>query len=155
GKSISDEGIHILDPFTGTGTFIVRLIQSGLISKEDLLRKYTKELHANEIVLLSYYIAAINIEETFHSIMNEDYKPFEGIVLTDTVESTESKDSFIDELFDENNARLRKQQNDPIFAIVGNPPYSVGQTSVNNDNQNITYPILEQRVEDTYSKHSK
>lgn len=155
GKSISEEGIHILDPFTGTGTFIVRLIQSGLISKEDLLRKYTKELHANEIVLLSYYIAAINIEETFHSIMNEDYKPFEGIVLTDTFESTENKDSFIDELFDENNARLRKQQNDPIFAIVGNPPYSVGQTSVNNDNQNISYPILEQRVEDTYSKHSK
>ena len=68
GKSISDEGVHVLDPFTGTGTFIVRLLQSGLISKEDLLRKYTQELHANEIVLLSYYIAAINIEETFHSI---------------------------------------------------------------------------------------
>ncbi len=155
GKSIRDEGIHILDPFTGTGTFIVRLLQSGLISKGELLRKYTQELHANEIILLSYYIAAINIEETFHSIMEGEYKPFEGIVLTDTFESTENKDSFIDELFDGNNARLKKQQDEPIFAIIGNPPYSVGQTSVNNDNQNITYPILEERVEDTYSKHSK
>ena len=91
GKSISDEGVHILDPFTGTGTFIVRLLQSGLISKEDLLRKYNQELHANEIVLLSYYIAAINIEETFHSIMESDYQPFEGIVLTDTFESTEKE----------------------------------------------------------------
>lgn len=155
GKSISDQGVHILDPFTGTGTFIVRLLQSGLITKEDLLRKYTQELHANEIVLLSYYIAAINIEETFHSIMNDGYKPFEGIVLTDTFESTENKDSFIDELFDENNARLKKQLDEPIFAIIGNPPYSVGQTSVNDDNQNNTYPNLEKRVEDTYSKHSK
>jgi predicted helicase len=155
GKSISDDGVHILDPFTGTGTFIVRLLQSGLFSKEDLLRKYTQELHANEIVLLSYYIAAINIEETFHSIMKGEYKPFNGIVLTDTFESTEDNNSFIDELFDENNARLKKQQDEPIFAIIGNPPYSVGQTSVNNDNRSINYPTLEKRIEDTYSKYSK
>ncbi|WP_096202375.1 DEAD/DEAH box helicase [Bacillus sp. FJAT-45350] len=155
-KSISDEGVHILDPFTGTGTFIVRLLQSGLISKEDLLRKYTQELHANEIILLSYYIAAINIEETFHSIMKGSYKPFEGIVLTDTFESTEKHtDSFIDELFDENNERLKKQQDESIFAIIGNPPYSVGQSSVNNNNQNIDYLLLEERIENTYSKQSK
>src|SRR5699024_3306443 len=80
-KSISSEGVHILDPFTGTGTFIARLLQSGLISQKDLVRKYTKELHANEIVLLSYYIATINIEETFHNIYEKGYKPFEGIVL--------------------------------------------------------------------------
>src|SRR5699024_7195813 len=89
GKSLTSEGIHVLDPFTGTGTFIVRLMQSGLITHEDLVRKYTQELHANEIVLLSYYIAAINIEETFHSMLGEDYQPFEGIVLTDTFETTE------------------------------------------------------------------
>src|SRR5699024_5590640 len=124
GKSIGDEGVHVLDPFTGTGTFIVRLLQSGLISKEDMLRKYMQELHANEIVLLSYYIAAINIEETFHSIMQGEYKPFEGIVLTDTFEDIEKEESFDNDLFGENNERLEKQKKESIFAIIGNPPYS-------------------------------
>ncbi|QJS19202.1 DEAD/DEAH box helicase [Turicibacter sanguinis] len=155
GKSISDEGVHILDPFTGTGTFIVRLLQSGLIKKEDLLRKYTQELHANEIVLLSYYIAAINIEETFHSLSEGDYKPFEGIVLTDTFESTEREHSLDSVLFNENNARLKRQQKEPIFAIIGNPPYSVGQKNANDNNQNQRYPILEGKIEDTYAKYSK
>lgn len=154
GKSISDEGVHVLDPFTGTGTFIVRLLQSGLINKEDLLRKYMEELHANEIVLLSYYIAAINIEETFHSLIGGAYKSFEGIVLTDTFESTEKENSFEDELFGENNERLKRQQKEPIFAIIGNPPYSIGQDSVNNDNQNQSYPILERSIEETYVRYS-
>ncbi|MGI2851611.1 DEAD/DEAH box helicase [Bacillus cytotoxicus] len=153
-KSISDEGVHILDPFTGTGTFIVRLIQSGLVSKEDLLRKYTQELHANEIVLLSYYIAAINIEETFHSIMKEEYKPFEGIVLTDTFESTEKENSFEDELFGENNERLERQRKEPIFAIIGNPPYSAGQSSENDNNANNEYPFLDDRISNTYAKYT-
>ena len=155
GKSLACEGVHVLDPFTGTGTFVTRLLQSGLISREDLLRKYTQEIHANEIVLLSYYIAAINIEETFHSIYGGEYVPFEGIVLTDTFESTETKNNPVFDIFDENNARLKKQQEDPIFAIIGNPPYSVGQTSVNNDNQNVDYPALEERIENTYSRFSK
>lgn len=154
-KSISDDGVHVLDPFTGTGTFIVRLLQSGLISKEDLLRKYTQELHANEIVLLSYYIAAINIEETFHSIMNGDYKPFEGIVLTDTFESTEKEDSFEDELFGENNERLERQRKEPIFAIIGNPPYNVGQGSGNNNAEKVTYPNLDQSISVTYARDTR
>ena len=152
GKSISDEGVHVLDPFTGTGTFIVRLLQSGLISKEDLLRKYTQELHANEIILLSYYIAAINIEETFHSLMGGNYKPFEGIVLTDTFESTERENSFESELFNENNARLKRQQQEPIFAIIGNPPYSGGQKSSNDNNPNEQYPILDSLISKTYGQ---
>lgn len=154
GKSISDEGVHVLDPFTGTGTFIVRLLQSGLISKEDMLRKYMQELHANEIVLLSYYIAAINIEETFHSIMKEDYKPFEGIVLTDTFESIEKEESFIDELFEENNERLEKQRKESVFAIIGNPPYSARQTSDNDNNRSNSYPILDEKIRNTYVKYS-
>lgn len=154
GRSISDEGVHVLDPFVGTGTFIVRLLQSGLISKEDLLRKYTQELHCNEIVLLSYYIAAINIEETFHSIVDGDYKPFEGIVLTDTFESTEKENSFEDELFGENNERLEKQRNEPIFAIIGNPPYSIGQASANDNNQNQSYPRLDASIDSTYARYS-
>lgn len=85
GKSLSDHGVHIIDGFTGTGTFIVRLLQSGIIKKEDLLYKYTNDIHANEVVLLAYYIAAINIEETFHELTNNEmYVPFDGIVLTDT-----------------------------------------------------------------------
>lgn len=155
GKSLASKGVHVLDPFTGTGTFVTRLLQSGLIPKEDLLRKYTQEIHANEIVLLSYYIAAINIEETFHSIYGEDYVPFEGIVLTDTFESTEYKDSFMSELFNENNERLKKQQEKPIFAIMGNPPYSVGQTNVNDDNRNIEYPKLEEAIRKTYAKYTE
>lgn len=154
GKSLASEGVHVLDPFTGTGTFVTRLLQSGLIPKEDLLRKYTQEIHANEIVLLSYYIAAINIEETFHSFYGGDYVPFEGIVLTDTFESTENKNSFIDELFNENNARLKRQQEEPIFAIIGNPPYSAKQTSENDNNQNKKYPLLDSLIRESYAKFS-
>ncbi|PYH23604.1 hypothetical protein US8_01583 [Bacillus altitudinis] len=154
-KSLASKGVHVLDPFTGTGTFITRLLQSELIPKEDLLRKYTQEIHANEIVLLSYYIAAINIEETFHSLYGGDYVPFEGIVLTDTFQSTETKDSFMSELFDENNERLKRQQGNPIFVIIGNPPYSVGQASANDDNQNVSYPTLKESIDNSYAKHSK
>ncbi|GAB3051735.1 DEAD/DEAH box helicase [Virgibacillus ainsalahensis] len=155
GKSIGDKGVHILDPFTGTGTFIVRLLQSGLVPKEDLLRKYTQELHANEIVLLSYYIATINIEETFHAMHKGDYTSFEGMVLTDTFDTTEKENSFDDVLFDENNARLEKQQKESIFAIIGNPPYSVGQTSANDNNQNVEYPKLKKAIDKTYGRFSK
>ncbi|MDP1394437.1 type ISP restriction/modification enzyme [Lysinibacillus capsici] len=155
GKSLATEGVHVLDPFTGTGTFVTRLLQSGLIPKEDLLRKYTQEIHANEIVLLSYYIAAINMEETFHSLYGGEYVPFEGIVLTDTFESTEHKNSFIDELFNENNARIKRQQEEPIFAIIGNPPYSGRQRSENDDNENTSYPKLDKSVELNYVKTSK
>lgn len=152
GKSLSSKGVHILDPFTGTGTFITRLLQSGLIDKDDLLRKYTQEIHANEIVLLSYYIAAINIEETFHSLYGDSYVPFEGIVLTDTFASTENKDSFISELFGENNKRLQRQQDESIFAIIGNPPYSVGSDSTSSEQSK--YHNLEEAIRNTYAKHT-
>ena len=154
GKSISDEGVHVLDPFIGTGTFIVRLLQSGLIKKEDLLRKYTQELHANEIILLSYYIAAINIEETFHSLMKGDYQPFKGIVLTDTFESTEREEWLEDVLFYENSERMKYQQQEPIFVIISNPPYSIGQRSENDDNPNQEYPVLDTSIRETYAKYS-
>lgn len=156
GKTISDEGVNILDPFTGTGTFVTRLLQSGLISQEDMLRKYTQEIHANEIVLLSYYIAAINIEETYNSIMEtEQYVPFEGIVLTDTFESTEQEDTIDDDVFGDNDERLKRQKNAPITVIIGNPPYSIGQGNANDDNQNISYSRLEKTIDDTYARNSK
>lgn len=161
GKAIEDEGVHILDPFTGTGTFIVRTLHylkdklaNGEITLADVTRKYTQELHANEIVLLSYYIAAINIESTFAEINHEEYKPFEGIVLTDTFESTEQEDTLDDTFFGTNDERLKRQQEVPITAIIGNPPYSVGQSNANDNNKNIEYLNLNKRIEETYSKYS-
>jgi predicted helicase len=154
GVGLTDEGVHILDPFTGTGTFIVRLLQSGLIKPEDLERKFTKELHANEIVLLAYYIAAINIEETYHGLHGGEYQPFNGIVLTDTFQMFEGKRTLLEKMFPENNKRVKKQKANDIRVIVGNPPYSVGQKSQNDSNQNLKYQQLDQQIENSYAKYS-
>ena len=151
GKTIASENVHILDPFTGTGTFITRtlhylksLMDKGEMSYADLVRKYTQELHANEIILLSYYIAAINIETVFDDINGEeDYLPFEGIVLTDTFESTESEDTLDDSFFGTNDKRLKRQQEKPITAIIGNPPYSAKQDNEDDNNNRVSYPILD------------
>ena len=153
--SLSDRDVHIIDPFTGTGTFMVRLLQSGIIQKENLEYKYQNDLHANEIVLLAYYIAAINIEETFHDL-NEthNYVPFDGIVLADTFQINESKSEFEEQMFPENNKRVTKQINSPIKVVIGNPPYSVGQFNQNDSNQNIAYQYLDKRIEETYARSS-
>ena len=163
GKSLASKDVHVLDPFTGTGTFIVRTLtylkeqmDAGEISLADITRKFTQELHANEIVLLSYYIAAINIEATFDEINGDEagYVPFEGIVLTDTFESTESEDTLDDDYFGTNDERLKRQQEVPITAIIGNPPYSAKQTSVNDNNANLKYPRLDLRLAETYVSNS-
>ena len=155
GATLSDEGVHVLDPFTGTGTFIVRLLQSGLIKPEDLTRKYKNELHANEIVLLAYYVAAINIEETFHGLNGGTYEPFPGIVLTDTFQTTEDDDRYDDRgIFGDNNERVKAQNALDIRVIVGNPPYSSGQDSANDDNQNLKYRTLDSRIAATYAANS-
>ncbi len=162
-KSLASKDVHILDPFTGTGTFITRTLyylkqqmDEGKITYDDILRKYMHELHANEIVLLSYYIAAINIEAVFDEVNGSDhgYKPFDGIVLTDTFESTERENTLDDDMFGTNNERLKEQQKQPITAIISNPPYSVGQRSENDNNQNIHYLKLDKRIEDTYVRNS-
>ena len=161
GKTISDEGVHVLDPFTGTGTFIVQLLQSGLIRHEDLERKYREELHANEILLLAYYIASVNIEESFRGQRGEDkgYEPFEGIVLTDTFNLNKNKEEAQQEIdlpewLPDNNERAERQQEFPIEVIIGNPPWSAGQRSSTDDNPNVDYPELEERVRDSYVKRS-
>ena len=154
--SLTNENVHILDPFTGTGTFITRLLQSGLIKKEDMLRKYKEEIHCNEIVLLAYYIADVNIESVYHDIMHpEKYENYDGICLTDTFQLNEHGDNDIfSQLFPENSERLKKQKNAPVRVIIGNPPYSVGQKSANDNAQNLSYPYLEKRLSDTYVKYS-
>lgn len=163
GKTLASENVHILDPFTGTGTFITRTLQhlkslmdQGDISYEDILRKYTQELHANEIVLLSYYIAAINIEAVFDDINgDEPYIPFEGIVLTDTFESTETEDTLDDSFFGTNDKRLKRQQETAITVIVGNPPYSTGQNSANDSNENTHYEKLETAIREKYARFTR
>ena len=197
GVGLSDEGVHILDPFTGTGTFMVRLLQSGLIKPEDLQRKFSYELHCNEIVLLAYYIAAINIEEAYHFVMktspltpllggegnqtspltpllqgegnNEDsplsawergvggvrsYQPFNGIVLTDTFQMFENAGSLLESIFPENNQRVINQKQRDITVIIGNPPYSAGQGNANDNNQNLKYENLDQKIANSYAKYS-
>jgi len=153
GQTLGSEGVHIIDPFTGTGTFVTRLLQSGLISKEQLQNKYQGQIHANEIVLLAYYIAAINIEAVYHSIVGGAYQPFEGICLTDTFQLYE-KDDLVSELLVDNSARRTRQKALDIRVIIGNPPYSAGQTSANDNNANVNYPILDRRIRDTYAERS-
>ena len=161
GKTISDEGVHVLDPFTGTGTFIVQLLQSGLIQPEDLERKYREELHANEILLLAYYIASVNIEEAFRGQRGEDkgYEPFEGIILTDTFnlnkEEEQQQEFDLQEWLPDNNERAERQQELPIEVIVGNPPWSAWQKSATDDNPNVEYPELEGRISQTYAERVK
>ena len=158
GRTISDENIHLLDPFTGTGTFISRLLQSGLITKEDLLRKYTTEIHCNEIVLLAYYIAAVNIENAYHDLLGQDasYQAFEGICLTDTFQLGETPDGekLFSEMFPQNSKRVQRQKKAPLRIIMGNPPYSIAQNSSNDNAQNQSYPKLDNRILETYSKSS-
>lgn len=153
GQTLGSKGVHILDPFTGTGTFITRLLQSGLIKPDEMPDKYRHDIHANEIVLLAYYIAAINIETTYHALTGCDYQPFEGICLTDTFQLYEKED-LIDTLLVENSARRKQQKALDIRVIIGNPPYSAGQKSENDNNQNIAYPQLDTRIRQTYAAKS-
>ena len=153
GQTLGSKGVHIIDPFTGTGTFITRLLQSGLISPDELAHKYKHEIHANEIVLLAYYIAAINIEASYHSLAGGKYVPFEGICLTDTFQMYE-KDDLISALTVDNSARRKRQKKLDIRVIVGNPPYSAGQTSANDNNANVEYPHLDERIRSTYAAGS-
>lgn len=154
GQTLGSRGVHILDPFTGTGTFITRLLQSGLIRPEELEHKYRHEIHANEIVLLAYYIAAINIEAAYHGVGGGEYVPFEGICLTDTFQLYEQERDLISDLMADNGNRRTRQKELDIRVIVGNPPYSVGQGSANDNAANLEYPKLDQRIRDTYAARS-
>ena len=162
GVTISDENVHVLDPFTGTGTFITRLLQLGLIKKEDLERKYRHEIHCNEIVLLAYYVADVNIECTFHEISGkEQYLNFDGISLTDTFQLFETKQKEdvipfmgLEQLFESNIESIKAQQKASIRVIVGNPPYFAGKDQANDDVQNLNYPELDKKIAESYTARS-
>ena len=168
GRSLNDRKVKIIDPFTGTGTFITRLLQSGII--KDIEYKYKNEIFANEIVLLAYYIASVNIENVFHDLLQktDSYTAFPGICLTDTFQLGEqmyarerdkkygkqSDADVMDSPFVENSKRVQRQLDTPITVIIGNPPYSAGQKSANDNAQNQHYPLLEARLEKTYVQSS-
>lgn len=159
GVGIGAEGVHLIDPFTGTGTFLTRLLQSGLIAPQDLARKYREELHANEIILLAYYIAAINIETVYADLVGGAgekavYEPFTGILLTDTFALHEHRD-MLDDLLPDNAERRTRQRNLDIRVIVGNPPYVVGEDDVNSEDARVDYLKLDARIRDTYAARTE
>lgn len=160
GQTLGSKGVHILDPFTGTGTFITRLLHSGHIAPDELEHKYKHEIHANEIVLLAYYIAAVNIETVYHELAygslsaNAPYDPFKGILLTDTFQMYEQERDMVANLLPDNSERRSRQKKLDIRVIVGNPPYSAGQNSANDNAANIAYPQLDASIRDSFAAHS-
>ena len=150
GKSLSSRDVHILDPFTGTGNFIVHIMQE--IKKTALADKYRTELHCNEVMLLPYYIASMNIEHEFYELTGA-YEPFEGICLVDTFELAEAQQ--ISFFTTENTARVERQKRSPIMVVIGNPPYNVGQLNENDNNKNRKYKVMDKRVSETYARDSK
>jgi predicted helicase len=160
GQTLGSKGVHILDPFTGTGTFITRLMQSGLIAPDQLEHKYKHEIHANELVLLAYYIAAVNIETVYHELRygslssNAPYEPFEGILLTDTFQMYEQERDMVANLLPDNSERRTKQKALDIRVIIGNPPYSTKQEEASDGTARINYPNLDHRISETYSARS-
>lgn len=152
GMSMSDRGVNILDPFVGTGTFITRLLQSGVIRPQDLQYKYEHEIHANEIVLLAYYVAGINIEAVYHEVRQcsvTTYSPYNKIVFQDTFQNS-PQHNLVDSLFPLNQERIDSQNKQPLTVVLGNPPYSRGQKNENDDAQNVSYPKLDARIRTSY-----
>ena len=150
GRSLSDAGVHIIDPFVGTGNFIVRMMRE--IRRTALEAKYSSELHCNEVMLLPYYIASMNIEHEFYEATGR-YQPFEGLCLVDTFELAEEHQLAL--FTEENTARVERQKETEMFVIVGNPPYNAGQVNENDNNRNRKYETMDARVEETYAKDSE
>jgi predicted helicase len=147
-KSLSDEGVHIIDPFVGTGNFITRIMRE--IKKTSLPQKYAHELHCNEVMLLPYYVASMNIEHEYYERTRE-YKPFEGICLVDTFELAEDKQLSL--MFtQENTERVERLRKTKLFVIIGNPPYNAWQVNENDNNKNRKYKTIDNRVSDTYAR---
>jgi predicted helicase len=152
GRSLGDKGVYILDPFVGTGNFITRIMQE--IKTTDLQYKYENELHCNEVMLLPYYIASLNIEHAYYDRTGE-YQAFPGICLVDTFELAEAQQASLGFMTEENAQRVKRQKESPIFIIIGNPPYNAGQVNENDNNKNRKYPALDLRVSETYAKESR
>ena len=152
GKTLSDTSVHILDPCTGTGNFIVNLLRR--IPKRDLTRMYTTQLFANEVMLLPYYIAALNIEHAYYERTGA-YERFDGLCFVDTLDLAEEEDKpRLPVMTEENTARVERQKTAPITVIIGNPPYNVGQLNENDNNKNRKYKVVEKQIRETYARDS-
>ncbi len=159
GQSLAASGVHVLDPFVGTGNFLVRVMDQ--IPAPALAAKYGAsggggarargELHANEVMLLPYYVASLNVEHAYLEKTGQ-YAPFEGIVLVDTFEMVEGKT--IGMFSAENSERAQRQREAPITVVIGNPPYNAHQVNANDANQNRKYPHVDGRVSETYAAAS-
>jgi predicted helicase len=150
GKSLGSKGVHVVDPFVGTGNFILNVMRQ--MPRTLLAHKYEHELHANELMLLPYYVASLNIEHEYSALM-DDYKPFEGLCLVDTFELAEEKHPAL--FTEKNTERVERQRRSPIFVVIGNPPYNAGQEDDNDRNRNRRYPTVDKRIAETYTKSSK
>ena len=149
GRSLSDRGVHLIDPFVGTGNFIVRLIQE--IDKTALKAKYSDELHCNEVLLMPYYIASMNIEHEFYVATNQ-YQPFDNLCLVDTFDLTAERQ--LSMFAPENTRRVEKQKQTEMFVVIGNPPYNARQMDENDANKNRKYPELDRQIQETYAQAS-
>jgi predicted helicase len=152
GKSLASRDVYIVDPCTGTGNFVVNLL--GRIPKRDLPRVYKEQLFANEVMLLPYYIAALNIEHAYYDITRE-YEPFEGLCFVDTLELAEGTQGSLGFMTADNSRRVERQKNAPITVVIGNPPYNMGQLNENDNNKNRQYKELDGRIRETYAKSSR
>ena len=151
GRRLGDPGVHLIDPFVGTGNFIVNLIRR--LPKTRLEYKYRNELHCNEVMLLPYYVAAMNIEHTFYEQIGR-YEAFPGICLVDTFETAEKAQGEFGFFNPENTERVKRQKAAPIFVVMGNPPYNAHQVNENDNNKNRCYEVVDARVRHTYSADS-
>ncbi|NJO76654.1 MAG: N-6 DNA methylase [Leptolyngbyaceae cyanobacterium RM1_406_9] len=154
GKLLSDPGVEILDPCTGTGTYVTELIE--YLPADKLEHKYKHEIHCNEMAILPYYIANLNIEFTYQQKMGE-YEEFKNICLVDTLDHCgfEGKQFDLFAMSVQNTARIQQQNEKTISVIIGNPPYNANQENENDDNQNRKYPAIDQKIKNTYIKQSK
>ena len=156
GKSLADTGVHIIDPFVGTGNFIVRLMQD--IPGIALDKKYKGELHCNEVMLLPYYIASMNIEHAYYEKMGR-YEPFKHICFVDTFDTFGLMDApnqtgHFTFLTAENTLRVEEQKKTPMFVVIGNPPYNASQANENDNNKNRPHEAVDNRVRATYAAAS-
>ena len=152
-KGLSDEGVTVLDPATGTGTFIVHILNQ--ISLDKIEKKYAKELYANEISILPYYIAALNIENAYRERTGR-YREFENICWMDTLDSGVKDYGKLPSYFENDNVRrISRQQDSEIHVVIGNPPYNAVQTSFNNANPAERYPHIDEKIEQDYTNKSR
>ncbi|PZR75513.1 MAG: hypothetical protein DLM73_05135 [Chthoniobacterales bacterium] len=151
GRGLGDKNVHIIDPFVGTGNFMVNLMRR--LPKTQLEYKYAEELHCNEVMLLPYYIATMNIEHTFLEQIGR-YEPFPGICLVDTFETAEKEQHEFGFFNPVNTERVKRQKAAPIFVVMGNPPYNAHQLNENDNNKNRRYEVVDARVRNTYTADS-